>query len=91
MRIYRSFLFFYALLFANSHLHAQIKIDLTKNVSDTVGKKEDSTAFKKDSIKLNGFVGANNADLRNDTNVYAFTNVHSFPTRRSSDHRKSVV
>ena len=37
MRILKSILFFGVLLFANSHLHAQTKIDLTNNVTDTAG------------------------------------------------------
>ena len=49
LRILKSILFFGVLLFANSHLHAQTKIDLTKNVTDTAGKKKDSTAIKKDT------------------------------------------
>lgn len=39
LRILKSFLIFGVLLFANSYLHAQTKIDLTKNVTDTAGKK----------------------------------------------------
>ena len=32
-------------------MHAQIKIDLTKNVTDTASKKKDSIAIKKDTTK----------------------------------------
>ena len=79
MRILKSFLFFYALLFANSNFYAQIKVDLTKNILDTAGKKKDSTAFKKDTTKLGGVIGSNSADLLKDTNVYTFTNDLRYP------------
>jgi len=79
LRTLKSILFFGVLLFANSHLHAQIKIDLTKNVIDTAGKKKDSTAFKKDTTKLGGVIGANTNDIIKDTTVYTFTNDLRFP------------
>jgi len=79
LRILKSILIFGVLLFANSQMYAQIKIDLTKNLSDTAGKKKDSTSFKKDSTKLSSVIGANNADLLKDTTVYTFTNDLRFP------------
>ena len=62
------------MLFANSHLHAQIKIDLTKNVTDTASKKKDSIVIKKDTTKLRELTGSNNTDIQKDTTVYTFTN-----------------
>ena len=79
MRIFKSILFLGVLLFANRHLHAQTKIDLTKNVTDTAGKKKDSTAFKKDTTKLGGVIGSNNTNLLKDTTVYTFTNDLRYP------------
>ena len=79
MRILKSILIFGVLLFANSQMYAQIKIDLTKNLSDTAGKKKDSTSFKKDSTKLSSVIGANNSESLKDTTVYTFTNDLRFP------------
>ena len=79
MRILKSFLIFGVLLYANSHLHAQIKIDLTKNVTDTASKKRDSIAIKKDTTKLRELTGSNNTDIQKDTTVYTFTNDLRYP------------
>ena len=79
MRILKSILFFGVLLFANSHLHAQTKIDLTKNVTDTASKKKDSIAIKKDTTKLRELTGSNNTDIQKDTTVYTFTNDLRYP------------
>ena len=79
MRIFKTILFLGVLLFANCHLHAQAKVDVVKNLSDTAGKKKDSTAFKKDTTKLGGVIGAKNTDLLKDTTVYTFTNDLRYP------------
>jgi cell surface protein SprA len=79
LRILKSFLIFGVLLYANSHLHAQIKIDLTKNVTDTASKKKDSIAIKKDTTKLRELTGSNNTDIQKDTTVYTFTNDLRYP------------
>jgi len=63
LRTLKSFLFFGVLLFANSHLHAQIKVEVAKNLLDTVGKKKDTTSLRKDTLKLGGLIGSNNTAL----------------------------
>ena len=79
MRILKLFLFIFVLLFAKINLHAQIKINLLQNVSDTPSKKTDSTSIKKDTTKPNVVFSTNNNGVSIDTSVYLFTNDLRYP------------